>query len=77
MMKKEKSNTVYSRINDHGHLTENWSIFRNIKSPLPKTLKTIKVSKSLFRDFLIIIYQIGHEESENRGPETQGSNLTG
>ena len=42
----------------------------------PKTLKNIKISNSLFRDFLKDIYQIDYEESENRGPETLGSNLS-
>ena len=40
-----------------------------------KTLKKVKISKSLFRDLLICIYQIDHDKSENRGPETQGSML--
>ena len=41
----------------------------------PKTLKRVKISKSLFRDFIIFINQIAHEESDNRGPETLGSIL--
>ena len=41
----------------------------------PKTLKRVKISKSLFRDFLISINQIDNEESENSGPETLGSIL--
>ena len=36
-----------------------------------KTLKRVKILKSLFRDFLISVNQIDHEESENHGPETQ------
>ena len=39
----------------------------------PKTFKRVKISKSLFRDFLI--NQIDHEEPENRGPETLESIL--
>ena len=38
----------------------------------PKTLKRVKISESLFRDFLIGINQIDHEESENLDPENQG-----
>ena len=41
----------------------------------PKTFKRVKISKSLFRDFLININNIDHEESENRGPETLESIL--
>ena len=41
----------------------------------PKTIKRIKISKSLFGGFLIGINQIDHEESENCGPETLGSIL--
>ena len=40
-----------------------------------KTIKKVKNSKSLFRGFPIGLNQIDHEESENRGPETQGSIL--
>ena len=40
-----------------------------------KTPKKVKISKSLFRDFLICRNQIDYEESENRSPETQGSIL--
>ena len=39
----------------------------------PKNLNDTKISNSLFRDFLDT-YQIDHEESENHGPETLGSN---
>ena len=48
------------------------SIFR---APGPKNLKSVKISKSLFRDFLIAINHIDHEESINRGPETLESIL--
>ena len=34
-----------------------------------------EISKSLFRDLIIGINQIDHEESENHGPETPGSSL--
>ena len=39
------------------------------------TLKKVKTSKSLFRDFLVSINQIDHRESQYRGPHTQGSIL--
>ena len=42
---------------------------------LQGTLKRVKISKSLFRDFLIAINHIDHEESINRGPETLESIL--
>ena len=38
----------------------------------PKTLKRVKISKSLFRGFLIGINQIDHEEYENLSPENLG-----
>ena len=38
-----------------------------------KTLKRVKIFKSLFRGFLIGINQIDHEETENHGPESQES----
>ena len=41
----------------------------------PKTLKKVKILKSLFRGFLISINQVDHEESEYCGPETLGSIL--
>ena len=41
----------------------------------PKTLKMVEISKSLFRDLIIGINQIDHEESENHGPETLGLSL--
>ena len=41
----------------------------------PKISKKVKISKSLFRDFLTGIYQIDHEGSENRDLETLGSIL--
>ena len=46
-----------------------------LKAPRLKTLKKVKILKSLFRDFLMGINQIDHEESENRAHETLGSNL--
>ena len=46
-----------------------------LRTARPKTLKQVKISKSLFRDFLIDINQIDHEESENCAPETLGTNL--
>ena len=38
----------------------------------PKTLRRVKISKSLFRDFLKSINQIDHKESEYRGPDAKG-----
>ena len=38
-----------------------------VRAPGPKNLKMVKISKSLFRDFLIAINHIDHEESEYRG----------
>ena len=37
-----------------------------------KNLKNIKISKSLFCDFLSRLNQIDREESENRGSKTLG-----
>ena len=42
-------------------------------APEFKTLKSVKISKSLFCDSLFFLNQINLEESENRGPETQRS----
>ena len=46
-----------------------------ITARAPKLLKWVKFSKSLFRDFLIDINQIDHEESKNFSPETKRSFL--
>ena len=40
-----------------------------------KTLKMVKIRKSLFRYFLLGVHQIDHGKSENRSPETVGSIL--
>ena len=34
-----------------------------------KTLKRVKISKSIFRDFISSLNKIDHEESENRDTE--------
>ena len=38
-------------------------------------LKRVKISKSLFLDFLTCINRIDHSETENRGHETLGSSF--
>ena len=42
---------------------------------VPKNLKMVKILKVLFRDLLIRINQIDHDESEDHDPETLGSNF--
>ena len=37
--------------------------------------KIVEISKSLFRDLIICINQIDHNESENHGPEALGYSL--
>ena len=44
-----------------------------IRAPWTKKLKMVKIRKSIFRDFKIVLNQIDYEESENRGPETLGN----
>ena len=41
----------------------------------PKTLKRVKISNSLFQDFVPDLNQIDHKESENRDLEILGSQL--